>query len=420
MEANRALYKSEHLLKQERYAEAQKEVQSYLATDPESIAALLLLAQTHLGLKEHENADKIVDNLVQLDPSDPDILYFKGLTQALLGKRKEALKFLDNALAYNPLMPEAHGLKAVVFFEKAEFEKSLEAANAGLEIDPENEMCLNHRSRALLKLGHEEEQMEADHQALKSNPMNPHTHASVGYSELQKGNYTQAKDHFREALRLDPNNEFARHGILQTIKATNLFYRLFLKYVFWMQGLKPQMRWAVVIIGYLLIQGLNKYAGELGALTPVAELIIVLYMIFAISTWIIGPVSNIFLRFHSFGKLVLSNDEIKTANICAVLMTGAIIGAVLLFSLDDEQIVYQNLGIYMLCTGIAMTVVISSFANATLEKSKRNLKLAGTIFGIGCALLLLTAVTLPGLALRMFNWLIYGFIGYQFFANSQE
>lgn len=420
MELDKSLYKAEHLLKQERYNEAQKEVKSYLASDPESIPALIILIHCYLGMGNDEKADELADQLVKRNPADPEVLFLKGAIQAQLGKRKSALKFLDSALAYNPLITEAHGLKAVIYFEQAEFEEALEAANTGLRIDPENETCLVQRSMALLKLGRKDEHLDANQQALKSNPMNSRTHASVGYSALETGDHGKAKEHFREALRIDPGNEYARQGMLQAIKATNLFYRLFLKYVFWMQSLKPQVRWGVIIIGYLLIQGLNNYSASLGALTPFAEVVIVVYMVFAISTWIIGPVSNIFLRFHAFGKFILTEEETGVANKCAALLSAAVFGAILLYAADEGALQWKNLGIYLLSAGIALTVVVSSVANRSLQKSKKRLARLGKIFAVACGILIVSAIVLPGLAFNLFNWLIYGFIGYQFYANTQE
>src|SRR5689334_23013769 len=103
MELERSLYKAEHLLKQQRYDDAHKEVNSYLASDPESIPALVILTHIYLGMNKDEKADSIADQLIRRDPSDPDILFLKGVTQVQLGKRKNALKFLDSALAFDPL-----------------------------------------------------------------------------------------------------------------------------------------------------------------------------------------------------------------------------------------------------------------------------------------------------------------------------
>jgi tetratricopeptide (TPR) repeat protein len=367
-----------------------------------------------------EKADEMADQLIKRNPADPEVLFLKGVTQTQLGKRKSALKFLDSALAYNPLIAEAHGLKAAIYFQLAEFEDAVEAAETGLSINPQNETCLTYRSMALLKLGRKDEHFDADKQALKNNPMNSFTHASVGYSALENGEHDKAKEHFREALRIDPSDEYARQGMLQAIKSTNLFYRLFLRYMFWMQGLKPQVRWAVIIVGYFLIQGLNMYSDTLGVFTPIAEVVIAAYMIFAISTWIIGPVSNIFLRFHDFGKFVLSEEEKSVANKSAALLSTAILGAILLYLAGENAILWKNLGLYLLTVGIALTVIVSSISNCRLQKSKNRLKKLGIIYAVGCSILIVSAIILPGLALKLFTWLIYGFIGYQFYANTQE
>jgi MFS family permease len=137
-------------------------------------------------------------------------------------------------------------------------------------------------------------------------------------------------------------------------------------------------------------------------------------MIFAISTWIIGPVSDIFLRFHPFGKYVLTDEEKDVANICAGLLTIAVVGAVMLLSYDLNDVEWKNLGTYLLCAGIALTVVVSSIASRTLERSKRRLKTCGIIFAIGCSILIVSALVLPVFALRLFDWLIWAFVGYQF------
>lgn len=419
MEIERSLRKAEHLLHQERFGEAQNEIRNYLATSPEDILGLTILAQTHLGMKQDEKADQVADDMLQLDASNPTILYLKGIIQARLGKRKSALDFLANSLQFNPLNVDAYAVKAMVLFDEAKFDDALEAANEGLKIDPQNETCLNQRSRALLKLGRKEEHLEADKQALKSNPMNPETHATAGFSQLEQGNIKKAKEHFRESLKLDPNNDYARGGMSHAIKSTNFYYRLFLKYVFWMQGLTPQVRWAIVIIGYLLIRGLSTFSEQLGVFSPIANGIIILYMVFAISTWIIGPVSNIFLRFHSFGRFLLSETDIKAANLTAVLLGLSLIGAGILFSFG-EQVQWHNFGFYLLCSGIALTVIVSSVENATLQQSKRNLKKAGIVFAVACGILIVFSLVLPALALRSFNILVYAFVGFQFYANSQH
>jgi drug/metabolite transporter (DMT)-like permease len=117
---------------------------------------------------------------------------------------------------------------------------------------------------------------------------------------------------------------------------------------------------------------------------------------------------------------VLTDEEKDVANICAGLLTIAVVGAVMLLSYDLNDVEWKNLGTYLLCAGIALTVVVSSIASRTLERSKRRLKICGIIFAIGCGMLIVSALVLPVFALRLFDWLVWGFVGYQFYANAQE
>src|SRR5690606_4560117 len=132
MELEKSLYKAEHLLKQKRYKEAHQEVTAYLATDPESVPALIILTQIYLGMDQEEKADEVAGQLVRRSPADPAILFVKGLTQVHVGKRKSALKYLNSVLTFDPMRPDAHGLISSIHFQEADFEKALEAANAGL------------------------------------------------------------------------------------------------------------------------------------------------------------------------------------------------------------------------------------------------------------------------------------------------
>src|SRR5690606_36725131 len=103
-------------------------------------------------MDQEEKADEVAGQLVRRSPADPAILFVKGLTQVHVGKRKSALKYLNSVLTFDPMRPDAHGLISSIHFQEADFEKALEAANAGLAIDPQNELCLNYRSMALLRL----------------------------------------------------------------------------------------------------------------------------------------------------------------------------------------------------------------------------------------------------------------------------
>lgn len=418
MDQTNTLHRAHLLLEQQRFDEAKREVEQVLSADPTNVEALQALTQCYLGLDQTEKAHQTVESAIRQDPTDVISLYLKGVILLDLAKYRQALKFIDSALSFNPTFAEAYGAKSAALYALAQFEEALEAANQGLSVEADNTFCLNQRARALLKLGRTEENEQTTRQALRSNPEDANTHANVGYTQLELGNHQQAKIHFREALRLDPTHEFARYGMLQALKASNLFYRLWLKYVFWMASLSPRTRWAVIIIGYLLFRWMSSARASFGSLEVVATLLIYSYFVFALSTWIIEPVSNLFLRFHVFGRYVLTEEEKKTSNYSLGLLATALLGLLVVITVDQVQ--WTNVGVYLLCYGIALTIVVSAVASKDTEKGIRNVRVAGAIFAAVALLNIVLGVVAPVLALQLFSYAVWGFVGFQFFANSQH
>ena len=84
----------------------------------------------------------------------------------------------------------------------------------------------------------------------------------MGWAFLNTKDYDQAFAHFREALRLDPESEFARRGVIEAIKAKNRFYALTLAYFLWMERLGS--KGFVFVIGlYIAVQVIARSADSL-------------------------------------------------------------------------------------------------------------------------------------------------------------
>ena len=108
------------------------------------------------------------------------------------------------------------------------------AAERGLAIDPEHNVCTNLRAMALVQLGRKDEAAETLGSALANDPENALTHANQGWALLHQGDHQRALEHFREALRIDPELEWAQAGIVEALKAQYLIYRLMLRFFLWM------------------------------------------------------------------------------------------------------------------------------------------------------------------------------------------
>ena len=130
---------------------------------------------------------------------------------------------------------------------------------------------------------------------------------SVG--DYWRKRHKKALEHFKEALTNDPTFKYAQAGMMQALKATNPIYRLFLKYSFWMNNLTAKYQWGVIIGFYLGFKALKTIARNNEALQPYLTPLIIALALVAFSTWVIAPISNLFLRFNKYGQLLLDKKE---------------------------------------------------------------------------------------------------------------
>ena len=68
-------------------------------------------------------------------------------------------------------------------------------------------------------MGHTEASVQELRNTLSLDAEDATSHANLGWTLLHQGNLKKAEEHFREALRLDPELELARLGAIETLKS---------------------------------------------------------------------------------------------------------------------------------------------------------------------------------------------------------
>jgi len=210
-------------------------------------------------------------------------------------------------------------------------------------------LALNVRSTVLIKLNRKEESFATIEGALRNDPNNAYTHANYGWGLLEKGDHKKALKHFKEALKNNPNFDYAQKGMIEALKASNPVYRLFLKYAFWIGNMGAKYQWIFLLGFWFGNQALNKLAEDNASLRPILVPVIILLAIFAFSTWVIKPISNLFLRFNAYGKFLLNKQEKMSANFVAVALVVLLTGVCMyLYAPLDKYIVLGGFGFAMM------------------------------------------------------------------------
>lgn len=409
MTEDNRLSKVEILIQQKKFGEAEKLLSDLLTEDSNNIHFLSLLAEVFLQQDKFENANSMIENAIGLSPDSPHLFYIKSRVAIQQENLSEAEKNINQAIELDPYDADYFALLANIKLGRKQFEEALEIANKALEIDAENLLALNTRSTALNKLNRSEESFETIEGALREDPNNAYTHANYGWGLLEKGDHKKALDHFKKALSNDPTFDYAQLGMLEALKATNPIYRLFLKYSFFMSNLTAKYQWGVIIGFYLGFKALRTIAKNNEALQPYLIPLIIALGLIAFSTWVIAPISNLFLRFNKYGQLLLDKKERMSSNFVAISLGACIVGLLLYFALSDEKML--TIAVF----GFAMMLPLGTMFSPS--KNKYGL----LIYTIALAIIGVIAIGLTFSTGEMFNLItvifIIGFVAFQWVAN---
>ncbi|GAL84366.1 hypothetical protein MYP_1594 [Sporocytophaga myxococcoides] len=364
------------LIDQRRFKEAEEELKKCLSSDPNNpeVFSLLCICKWHEG--KYDEAEDFIKSAISLAPANPYLLYIFSKVLLDQDKLDQAEKYIIEAISIDPLVADFFGLRASVFLQRKNWELALHYANKGLALEPDNLGCLNIRSTALLKLDRKEESYDTIHEALHYDPENPITHSNLGWGLLEKGDHKKALVHFGKALQIDPELEYAKHGLVESLKARYWIYRIFLKYAFWIGNMKSGAQWAILIGFFFGSKVLSFLADRIPALNPFILPFIILYILFAISTWIIRPITNLFLRLNVYGRYALTQTEIQTSNFVGVSVC---IG---LISLLAYPFFMNDLLLYTGIFGLSMMIPLSSMLNPPKKNNKRMLIIYTSILGL--------------------------------------
>ena len=301
-----------------RYAEAESAFKEALAHEPNDAFTLHQLAGCQWRLPgRQKEALQTINQAIGVEPNEPEHHILRAFILCSLTRPKEALAAARTAIELSPVDSSAFSAEAQAHLQLENWPLAEKAARQALALDADHIVAANQLAQAL-RLQNKQAETEA-HLAgmLARDPDDAFTHASAGWSALQRGQHREAEVHFREALRLNPDFDYAREGLLNSFRARSPLYRAYLKYSFAMARLGRGTRLAVVI-GLVLANLVAHYIpGVLG------YALVALYFVFVLWVWLARPVGNFLLLFDSFAKYALRRREKIEAS---VVGSGLLIG----------------------------------------------------------------------------------------------
>lgn len=207
------LEKGRSALRRRRLEEAAKAFGRVLAIEPAHPAALAGLGEVHLRRGESAPACDLLERALASGPQSEHLLY--SLANACRGaqRRDKAFRYFEQLVDRNP----SH-LKGLTRFGEAclgrkDFERAAAVFRQALELDPQNLYALRGLASALRGRRQYQEAIPVYEDLLRLAPSDHRVLVRLGEAYAHVGDHANAERALRLALRIDPENRYARDGL---------------------------------------------------------------------------------------------------------------------------------------------------------------------------------------------------------------
>ncbi len=360
--------RSQLLVDQGRYDLAEQELAQVLAANPDHASAHALLAICLAQKEQFPAAIQTIQRAIALSPSFSGFHYIYAGILSQQGKLTEAKAAIAEALRLDPEDADYYARLASIQYDQSKYTEVLQTTKQGLSLDAEQIGCLNLRLLALMQLGQLSSAEQEVEVTLATAPENPFSHAIKGWISLHQNRIPTALESFREALRLAPQLEWARQGLVEGLKARNRLYRLILRFDLWRSRMNNAQRVGLVLL--LLIPQTR-----------------VLVLLLFLSILLIRPLFTALLWLDPYGRLALTQPEINRSKWISTIILSFIPGAIA--ALISHQVGW----IFILPSLLAVVYWAIQLRNAE-SNWEQKLKLGILLLlGVGIALLAIASVS---------------------------
>jgi tetratricopeptide (TPR) repeat protein len=307
-----------------------------IGADPDRPEAYfeLALAKSELPERQAESLQAL-DRAISLDPNSAHYLGTKAYIQSNFGQHLAALQTQERALELDPWCHIALLAQANAYTKLKRWTAAEQSARLMLETNPNDTAALNLLAQTLRIQDRGPECRTVISRILALTPNDAFGHANAGYEALKTNDPTRATRHFLEALRADPRSDFARGGLLQSLRERNRLYRINRKFLEMISGNPSGLKALIFILGICTGGIIFAFA--------------FLYMIVALT---LQPLSNFFLLFNPAGRSALTQKERVRALLTG---SGAILVLVILTLTKLEGLLFV-VAVYLSLFGLCVCV----------------------------------------------------------------
>jgi tetratricopeptide (TPR) repeat protein len=184
-----------------------------VSLDPKFAQAWNNLGIVHYDRRDFKEAIKCYEQAISLRDSYPEA--YNNLANALraLGKNEDALDHYQRALLLRENYPEVYNNMASILRDRGDFAEAEHAYRKAISLKPRYLDAYNNLAMLLVQRERDDEALRVLGRALEIDAKHVSTLITVARTQLKQGNYVEAEQAWRLALKEDLNNAEV-HAIL--------------------------------------------------------------------------------------------------------------------------------------------------------------------------------------------------------------
>jgi len=358
---SQAFSRAQFLRIHRRHEEAVTLLLGHLTHFPDDAAAYIELALNRLeipGEKSMALADARTATGLMPGSAFPLALQSRILSQ--MDREKEALPLAESAVALDPEDVYCWNAKTLALCGLSEWKAAEASARQALSLHADDDAASNLLSHILRMQNRLDESEAETRRRLALDPENAFSFDNAGWAALQRNQIQQAETYFKEALRLNPELIHAKMGLKEAYRARSGFFRLFLRWIFFIQRFNRKHRFAIVIGTLVAFQVARFIAASVNPLLTIP--VVFIYFVAVFGSWLAGPVASFLILKDPVARMALDTGE-KIEG----LMVGCLLG--IGFTMACAGVITMQAPISLLGAGMVLTALPGSliFTNSSFK-----------------------------------------------------
>lgn len=325
---------------QKRWEAALAEYEKHIAEYPEDSTALAMMALCYMELEIYGTASELASSAIAANPGDAYPYYVNSLIFRERNLREDAVRAIDSALELSPMNPDFLVARARLYLDEAQWLQASDLAAGALEDTPFHIGALSVRAEALVRLGQLDEAEALLHSAIEQEPENEYLIGQLGWFSLRKSDHKEALAYFQAALRIDPELETAREGLMQALRSQYPLYGILLRYFFWMNRHSVEIQRQISTATFFLVRLLRMLVEKNPRLAVVIGPLLVVWRMFSYLSWTARAATTLLLRLHPYARDLVEEDEKFESSLVGLCWLGAALVAAYNYFVDP----FTNIG----------------------------------------------------------------------------